>query len=101
LTQPVTIRVTRRAAGHIARAADWWNENRPFAVGAVRDELEQAVALLRVQPYVGSIAASTRAKGVRRIHLSRIHYFLFYRVQAGRVDILALWHTSRGVGPSI
>jgi plasmid stabilization system protein ParE len=101
LTQSVIVRVTRRAANHIAQAADWWEVNRPDAPGAVRDELEEAVAILGAQPEIGAVAFGVRVKGVRRVHLSRIHYFLYYRVQPGRIDVLALWHTSRGATPHL
>jgi plasmid stabilization system protein ParE len=46
---------------------------------------------------------NTKLAGVRRIHLSRIRYHLYYRVAShgGAVEILALWHTSRGKGPGV
>ncbi len=41
--------------------------------------------------------------GVRRLHLKRIRYYLYYRVKDDpqQVEILALWHTSRGTGPDL
>jgi|SRR5665213_417133 len=99
--QSVIVRVTHRAANHIAQAVDWWEVNRPLAPGAVRDELEEAVAILKAQSEIGAVAFSARIQDVRRIHLSRIHYFLYYRAQPGRIDVLALWHTSRGTGPHL
>lgn len=35
---------------------------------------------------------------MRRVHLARIHYYVYYRVaQSGNsLEILAFWHTSRG-----
>jgi len=33
--------------------------------------------------------------------LKRIHYYLYYRVEQDDIEILALWHTSRGTGPPI
>jgi len=101
LTQRLTLHVTRRAAGEIRRAAAWWEENRPLASGAVREELESAFALLQAQPVIGALAASGRAPGVRRLHLSRIHYYLYYRVVNQRIEVLAFWHTRRGSDPGL
>ena len=40
---------------------------------------------------------------VRRIHLSRLRYDLYYRVTPDKktVIVLALWHSSRSTGPHI
>ncbi len=95
------IRITRRAAAQIADAALWWAENRPSAPGAIAEELEQAIALLAVHANLGTSARNTRLRGVRRVHLSRVHYYLYYRLSADAVEILAFWHTSRGAGPAL
>lgn len=101
MTPETPLRVTRRAHSHIRRAAEWWELNRPLAPGAVHEELDQAFALLRSQPRIGAVAMNTMARGVRRLHLERIHYFLYYRLRRGTVEVLALWHTSRGSGPAL
>lgn len=49
----------------------------------------------------GSRATRSKLAGVRRIHLSLIRYFLYYRVHAGRVEVLAFWHSSRGKSPAL
>jgi plasmid stabilization system protein ParE len=97
----VRVRVTKRADAHIDRAAAWWEENRQLAPTALKEELDEAFSLLSVQPAIGAPALNVKTKGVRRIHLARVHYYLYYRVRGDEVQILALWHTSRGVGPMI
>ena len=42
-----------------------------------------------------------RAKGVRRLLVGRIRYFIYYRVISGKVEVLAVWHVSRGRQPSL
>jgi hypothetical protein len=37
---------------------------------------------------------------VRRLHLARIRYHLYYRIRRRTVEVIAFCHTSRGVGPS-
>jgi hypothetical protein len=38
---------------------------------------------------------------VRRLLLSRIGYWLYYREDAGGIDVLAFWHVKRGSGPTV
>lgn len=88
-------------AAQIEEAAILWAENRPSAPRAIEEELERAFALLAIQPALGARAKNERLAGVRRIHLSRIHYHLYYRVSAEAVDVLTFWHTSRGGAPPL
>jgi len=50
---------------------------------------------------MGSQARATKLKGVRRVTLFRIRYHVYYRATDERLEILALWHTSRGRQPSL
>lgn len=95
------VRVTKRAQTQIDRAAQWWDENRDFALEAFDEDLAEAFLLLGAQPRVGVPVLRTRAHGVRRLHLARVHYHLYYRIRGDRVEILALWHARRGSGPSL
>ena len=95
------VRVTKRAQAHIDRAALWWDENRPLAPGALDEDLAEAFSLLGVEPSIGAPALNVLIEGVRRVHLARVRYYLYYRVRRGQVEVLALWHTSRGAGPFI
>jgi plasmid stabilization system protein ParE len=67
----------------------------------VHEELQEAFALLKSQPGIGALAINTRGREIRRLHLSRIHYYIFYRVRANTAEIIALWHTSRGSDPNV
>jgi len=95
------VRVTKRAQAQIDRAATWWDENRPLAPEAFDEELSGAFALLSVEPGIGVPVTTTRIPGVKRLHLARIHYFLFYRVRGEEVQVLRIWHTSRGSAPKL
>jgi len=97
----VRIRVTRRADAHIEQAAVWWEQNRPLSPGALNEELAEAFALLVFQPAIGAPALNARTRGVRRVHLARVHYYLYYRVRGEQIEVIALWHTSRGSPPSV
>ncbi len=103
MNRKLPIRVVRSAADQITEVAAWWDANRPKAPGVFRQEIERALELVSVQPRIGAKAGNVGLAGVRRIHLSRIHYYLYYRVKESPkiVEILALWHTSRGSGPEL
>jgi len=97
----VNVRVTKRAQAQIDRAARWWDENRDLAPQAFDEDLAEAFLLLSAEPGVGALVLRPPAQGVRRLHLARIHYHLYYRLRGDQVEVLALWHTSRGGEPSI
>jgi len=101
VTSRRTVVVTRRAAADIDAADAWWHEHRPAAPGAVHEELARAFDLIAVHPGIGAAARSSRLKSVRRVHLSRIRYHVYYRASANTVEVLALWHASRGRGPDL
>ena len=103
MTSPFPIKVTHRAAREITKACEWWDANRPAAPGAVRQEIVRVFRLIALQPGVGARAKNARLPGVRRVHLSRVHYHLYYRVRSDppAVEILAFWHTSRGTSPRV
>ena len=93
------VKVTPIAAGQIQKAAEWWLANRDKAPQAFKEEIERGFALISQRPDVGAKATNVKLKDVRRIHLSRIRYFLYYRAIEERVEVLALWHSSRMKGP--
>lgn len=103
MTPQFRIEVTRRAAGEIRRAAAWWCSHRSKAPSAFREDLRQAFALLSAQPQVGVRARDVTLPGVRRLHLTRIRYYVYYRVllDAEVVQILALWHMDRAGEPTM
>ena len=97
------VQVTRRAAQEIREASDWWLRNRPDAPQAFPEELERAFVLLATQPRIGAVARNERLSDVRRVFLDRVRYHLYYRVveSTRQVQVLALWHSSRGPGPGV
>ena len=95
------LEVTPRAARHIREAAQWWHEHRTGAPDAIREELERAFDLISLFPGVGAVARNPQLQGVRRLHLSRVHYDLYYRSHGSSIQVLAFWHSSRGSGPAL
>ena len=90
------VKVTRRASAQIQEAATWWLLNRPAAPGALKEELDRAFNLISQQPDMGAVATNVNLHGTRRILLSRVRYYLYYRARSTRIEVVALWHSSRG-----
>jgi plasmid stabilization system protein ParE len=101
--RPLPIEVSDLAMAHIRAAEEWWRRHRPAAPNAIREELERASWLIAVQPGVGAVARNVSLAGVRRLHLVRIRYHLYYRVMTNpdRVEVLGFWHSSRGSAPPL
>ena len=98
---PLELHVSRRAAREIERVVQWWAVNRPAAPGAVRLDLQAALDLLLVQPDIGVRVVEASSPGVRRFYLERIRYWVYYRVRGDRFEVLSVWQSNRGHGPSI
>ena len=103
MSEPRPVRIAGSAARAITEAASWWTANRPKAPDAFVTELERALQLIAVHPGIGARATNVRLAGVRRIHLARVRYHLYYRVTGASeaIEVLALWHVSRGSAPKI
>jgi len=103
LSTRLAIKVTPRAATEIRRASSWWQANRPAAPAALAEDLERAFEILSMQPGVGARAVNTGKESLRRLLLSRTSYHLYYQVNPAerRIELLALWHSRRGVGPNL
>ncbi len=98
---PLRIRVIPSAEREIREAVEWWQANRPAAPSLLLQELARGFELVSIQPSIGLRAQDPALSGIRRLHLYRIRYFLYYRVEGDTVEILAFWHTSRGDEPII
>ena len=89
------VKIAARAASQVRKAAEWWGLNRPAAPGAVSADFGESVALLAEQPGIGAKYEGTRTPGVRRLFLSRVGYFIYYKTEGEFLHILAFWHASR------
>jgi plasmid stabilization system protein ParE len=100
---PLPIEVSELADQQIREADAWWRENRLKAPNAIREQLERIGAVIAFRPHLGARAVNVRLPGVRRIHIERIHYDVYYRVTGSPeyVEIVAFWGSRRGTGPPI
>ena len=97
----LTVRIKPRAQREIERAAEWWAGNRLAAPGTIREDLESALAMLLLEPGVGTKVETPSIEVVRRPYLPRVRYFMYYRVRGNDLEVIAFWHASRGEGPAL
>jgi len=97
------IHIVNSAARAITEAAEWWVANRAKAHKAFSEELKRAFQLIAAHPRIGARALNVKLRDVRRVHLARVHYHLYYRLVGDppSIEVLALWHTSRGDAPPL
>ncbi len=101
MTKRRAVHVGGTAAGQIAETAAWWRSSRLAAPTLFLDELDCAYELIRHEPNVGQVVIGAKSERVRRVHLRRSRYHLFYQESEDgtAVEVLAVWHTSRGGVP--
>lgn len=96
-----TVEVTARALAQLERAAQWWRVNRPAAPGAIADDFEAAIKLLARQPGIGARSTPQHFPELRRLHLERVRFHVYYEARPTKVVVLAFWHASRGTEPKL
>lgn len=93
--------VAPAAAEQISEALTWWELNRPASPDLLYEELQHAFQLIVGQPGIGIPGVDKGFEGVRRINLRGSRYQLYYQVPDDTVEVLALWHASRGEPPPL
>ena len=68
---------------------------RLFAAAVIGSGIGIDRNLLLEAPHVGKPSRSRHGKLIRRLELDRIRYYLYYRLERDRIQLLSLWHTSR------
>jgi plasmid stabilization system protein ParE len=81
----------------------WWAENRRAAPTLVAVEFETAAEQLSAAPESGRLHSRSKRVIVRKMLMPRSRYHLYYEVDSVNrlVTILAVWHVSRGQGPTL
>lgn len=89
-----TVVFTRRAERQITAAARWWAEHRDKAPEAFDEDFTAGVQQIARNAGIGTPVA--QRKGIRKLLLERIRYYIYYRVASEDViEILSVWHASR------
>jgi plasmid stabilization system protein ParE len=94
------IRFAEVARAQIAERKRWWCENRDHAE-VFGEELQEAVALLKISPAAGAGYPRPRTPGLRRVYLRRVSSHLYYTFDDDEVTVRAFWHARRRIGPRL
>jgi plasmid stabilization system protein ParE len=101
MREPLGVVLQHRAAREIEAVDQWWRANRRAAPDLFVSELDAILSAIALMPTLGSPAKAERASGVRRVALRRTRYYVYYRVHDDVIEVLAVWHKARGVGPGV
>jgi len=101
MKEPLALVLQRRATREIEEIDEWWRANRPSAPDLFLVELERMLSAVVLMPTLGAPAKSKRARDVRRLLLRQTRYHVYYRVRGGALEVLAVWHAVRGIGPGL
>jgi hypothetical protein len=63
------------------------------------EELQEAVAILRISPGAGTGYPRPTLPGVRRVYLRRLSSHLYYTFDDAEVIVRAFWHAKRKQSP--
>ena len=93
------VRFSQAAFRHVDAADSWWRENRPAAPDLFLVELRRGLGFIENAPDSFAVLDEPRMPGLRRILLEKIRYHIYWTTTQNTIEILAVWHTSRGHGP--
>jgi len=89
----LTLRITRRAKGHLLSINLYIRERNPRAARRVADTLRVSFEMLRRHPFAGRLGA---VSGTREFSVVRFPYVVVYEVSTDQtVTILGVFHTAQ------
>lgn len=90
----LAVRLRLEAQGEMNEAAAWYERQREGLGNEFLDDVERCLARIGVTPH----AAIVWRDDVRRRHVGRFPYHVFYRVTPSEVDVVAIAHEKRRPG---
>ncbi|HET7370708.1 MAG TPA: type II toxin-antitoxin system RelE/ParE family toxin [Gammaproteobacteria bacterium] len=84
---------TRVALDEFEHAHDYIAQENPQAARAVAERLSRATKLLVDYPRIGRVGED---EDTREWPVDKTPYLLVYRIRGDAIELLRVWHTSRG-----
>ncbi len=85
--------ITDRCLDMLDEAIEYYKENAPPQAEILKQHFFKSAKLLEAMPGIGTWYKN----GMRRIQLGKFRrYNIYYRENEKDIDILGIWHTSRG-----
>jgi plasmid stabilization system protein ParE len=95
------VRTTPEADAQIREVDDWWRRNRPASPNLFAEELTASFGMIANTPNIGRLYRQSPVTETRRLLLKGTRYHVYYVPRADEVQVLAVWHAQRGVGPPL
>jgi len=86
------VRYTDPATDELEQSISYFREHAPSSIADFTDSVEDAVVRLLDNPYV---AQETEMPGIRRWHIRRFRYSIFYTIAHDEIVILHIRHAAR------
>ena len=86
------VRYTEPAAAELAEIISYFRECAPRLAADLADSVDDALALLADNP---NLAQATEMPGIRRWHIRRFRYSIFYTVESDELVVLHIRHAAR------
>ena len=84
--------ITDECETMLNEAVDYIEERSPKQAKIMLKKFETIVGLLETFPEIGTKCQ----KGMRKFKLGKFRYNIFYKIKETEIEILGIWHTSRG-----
>ncbi len=84
--------VTEECEKMLREATAYIRENSPTQAKIMVKKFYQIVNLLETFPEIGTIYQN----GLRKFKLGKFRYNIYYREKEKEIEIVGIWHTSRG-----
>jgi len=85
--------ITNRCLQMLDTAIEYYKENAPEQAEILKQHFFKSVRLLEVMPGIGT----KHKDGMKKIQLGKFRrYNIYYREKENEIEILGIWHTSRG-----
>jgi len=85
-------RYTLDCAEMLDEAIAYLRERSPRQAEIMGNKFFQIIDLLETMPEIGTICQN----GMRKFKLGKFRYNIYYKVKENEIEILGIWHTSRG-----
>ena len=97
------VRMSKQARADVLSVVRWWNSNVGNSPTHFLTGMRHAKERLSETPFVGVPVAVAGMLNLRRLALLQSRYFIFYEVDesVGQVNVLRVWHMSRGRPPKL
>jgi len=76
----------------LREAVAYVNENSPEQAEIMLMKFKKIKSLLETFPEIGTLYK----RGLRKFKLGKFRYNIYYRVKENEIEIVGIWHTSRG-----